>query len=53
MFSKMFIDSLANFLHLTLSEKNITKVKIKNLINIFSKMWIGELRKSKKNAKKV
>ncbi len=53
MFSKLFIESLAKFLHLTLNEKTATKTKLIKLINIFSKMWIGELRKSKKNAKKV
>ena len=53
MFSKLFVNSLATFLHLTLKEKSITRTKLKKLLNIFTKMWIGEIRKNKKNAKQV
>ena len=53
MFTKLFIDSLATFLHLTLKEKSIKKTKLNKLINIFTKMWVSELRKNKKNAKQV
>ena len=53
MFSKLFVNSLATFLHLTLKEKSVTKIKLKKLLNIFTKMWVGEMRKNKKNAKKV
>ena len=53
MFSKLFIDTLANFLSLTLQDISITKEKVKKLLNIYVKMWVGEVRKSKKNAKKV
>jgi|TARA_R100001530_G_scaffold79473_1_gene55417 hypothetical protein len=53
MFTKIFIDSLATFLSLTLKEKSITSSKLKKLLNIFTKMWVGEMRKNKTNAKKV
>ena len=53
MFSKMFIDTLANFLSVTLQEKSVTKVKVKKLLSIFIKMWTNELKENKKNAKKV
>ncbi len=51
MLNKVFLESLVTFLHLTLKEKSITKTKLNKLINIFTKMWVSELRKSKKNAK--
>ena len=53
MFSKLFIDTLANFLSVTLQEKSVTKVKVKKLLSIFIKMWTHELKENKKNAKKV
>ena len=53
MFTKLFIDALATFLHLTLKEKSVTKTKLKKLLNIFTKMWIAEMRKTKKNAKEI
>ena len=53
MFTKLFINSLATFLHLTLKEKSITKIKLKKLLNIFTKMWITEMRKNKTNAREI
>ena len=53
MFSKLFIESLAKFLHLTLNEKTATKTKLIKSINIFSKMWISEMRKNKTNAREI
>ena len=53
MFTKLFIDSLATFLHLTLKEKSVTKIKLKKLLNIFTKMWISEMRKNKTNAREI
>ena len=53
MLTKLFINSLATFLHLTLKEKSITRTKLKKLLNIFTKMWIAEMRKTKKNAKEI
>ena len=52
MFTKLFIDSLATFLHLTLKEKSITRTKLKKLLNIFTKMWVGEMRKNKKEVER-
>ena len=37
MFTKLFIDSLATFLHLTLKEKSITRTRLKKIIEIDSK----------------
>jgi len=53
MFSELFIDTLANFLSLTLQEKSVTKIKIKKLLSIFIKMWKNELTENKKNEKKI
>ena len=53
MFSKLFVNSLATFLHLTLKEKSVTKIKLKKLLNIFTKMWISEMRKNKTNAREI
>ena len=53
MFSKLFVNSLATFLHLTLKEKSVTKIKLKKLLSIFTKMWIAEMRKTKKNAREI
>ena len=53
MFTKLFIDSLATFLHLTLKEKSVTKIKLKKLLSIFTKMWIAEMRKNKTNAREI
>ena len=53
MLTKLFINSLATFLHLTLKEKSVTKFKLKKLLNIFTKMWISEMRKNKTNAREI
>jgi|TARA_Y100001963_G_scaffold54483_1_gene76279 hypothetical protein len=53
MLTKLFINSLATFLHLTLKEKSVTKIKLKKLLNIFTKMWISEMRKNKTNAREI
>ena len=53
MLTKLFINSLATFLHLTLKEKSVTKIKLKKLLNIFTKMWISEMRKNNTNAREI
>ena len=53
MLTKLFINCLATFLHLTLKEKSVTKIKLKKLLNIFTKMWISEMRKNKTNAREI
>ena len=53
MFTKLFMDALATFLHLTLKEKSVTRTKLKKLLNIFTKMWVSEMRKTKTNAREI
>ena len=53
MLTKLFINSLATFLHLTLKEKSVTKIKLKKLLNIFTKMWISDMMKNKTNAREI
>ena len=53
MFTEIFIKSLVNFLYLTLHKQPVTKARIKKNLILFLTIWITELMKSKKNAKKI
>ena len=54
MFTKIFLNSLIDFLYLTLNKKPVTKRKIKKILLLFSYIWLEKLRETKiKNEKKV
>ena len=52
MFTKQFLDSLADFIYIDLKEKAKTKANIKKSIIIFETLWLGMLRESKKSDKR-